>query len=75
MANEARGVIRVVPTAVEYWLATSDAADNALMADARKKMPEKSLPDVIHWLAEHYPRGSHGVTQIHDQGVDIRKAA
>lgn len=64
IANENRAVIRVTPTPVEYWLATSDAADNALLAQARARFPDKELPQVIHWLAMHYPKGSQGVTTL-----------
>ena len=64
MANEKRIVIRVAPTPVEYWLATSDAADNALLAQVRERMPDKNLPENIHWLATHYPKGSQGATEV-----------
>ena len=64
IANEARSVVRVVPTPIEYWLATSDADDNALMENAKKKFPEKNLPDLIHYLGTHYPTGSMGQTEL-----------
>jgi len=57
IANEDRAVIRVIPTALEYWLATSDAKDNALIEEMRQASPEKSLPDIIHDLATRYPFG------------------
>lgn len=60
MANEMRSVIRACPTATEYWLATSDAADNSLLADRRTQNPSLSLPEVLHQLALEYPRGSAG---------------
>ena len=71
IAGENRSVIRIKPTPVEYWLATSDAADNALLQDARRRYPEKKLPEIIHWLASNYPNGSGGVTTIGEE----RKAA
>ena len=64
MANEARTVIRACPTPVEYWLATSDASDNALLADARAVFPGKDLAEIVHWLATQYPAGSQGVSSI-----------
>ncbi|MGE4232070.1 MAG: TraC family protein [Bacteriovoracia bacterium] len=64
IANEQKSVIRVRPTAVEYWLATSDAADNALIQKARQKFSDKTLPDIIHYLAIHFPKGSQGVTEL-----------
>lgn len=60
MANEARTVIRACPTPLEYWLATSDAADNALLEDRRKQQPEKTLAAHIHELANEYPFGAAG---------------
>ena len=72
MANEARTVIRACPTPVEYWLATSDASDNALLADARAVFPDKDLAQVIHWLANQYPNGSQGVTRV-PAGSDDKK--
>jgi hypothetical protein len=57
-------VIRACPTPVEYWLATSDASDNALLADARAAFPDKELAQVVHWLATQYPGGSQGVTNV-----------
>ncbi len=60
MANEMRGVIRACPTPIEYWLATSDATDNALLEDKRKECPNLSLPQVIHLFAQEYPRGAAG---------------
>lgn len=57
MANEDRTVIRVCPSAIEYWLATSDAADNALLAERRKSEPDKSLAQHIFDLAAELPQG------------------
>jgi type-IV secretion system protein TraC len=68
VANEAKSVIRIIPTPIEYWLATSDATDNALMENARKRFPEKSLPDVLHYLAIHYPHGSMGTSELKEAG-------
>ena len=64
MANDKRGVLRIFPTPVEYWIATSDAADNTLLAEARSQFSDKTLPQIIHWLAVNFPKGSQGVTQV-----------
>jgi len=64
MANEARTVIRACPTPVEYWLATSDASDNALLSSVQETFPHLDLPGAIHWLAENFPQGSQGLTRI-----------
>ena len=58
IANENRAVIRVIPTALEYWLATSDARDNAFIEDEKKRSPEKNLPEIIHDLAIRFPFGA-----------------
>jgi type IV secretory pathway VirB4 component len=60
MANEMRTVIRACPTPLEYWLATSDAADNALLNEHRKAHPDEKLPDLIHRLSCEYPKGASG---------------
>jgi len=82
MTNDQRSVIRVVPTPVEYWLATSDATDNALLAELRAKRPEKTLAEAIHWLSLHYPKGAQGVAHLPDNcpaeatnAFDLREAA
>lgn len=75
MANEKRSVIRLKPTPIEYWLATSDAADNDLLMQARSKFPAKTLPQVIHYLATNYPQGSQGVTKLQDDSPAERMAA
>ena len=66
IANEAKSVIRIVPTPIEYWLATSDASDNSLLENVRKKFPEKTMPEALHYLAIHYPNGSMGVTELRE---------
>ena len=58
IANEDRAVIRACPTPLEYWLATSDPADNGLLEEERSKAPEKRLSEHIHSLAMDYPHGA-----------------
>jgi hypothetical protein len=60
MHNEARTVIQLHPTPVEYWLATSDAADNQLLEFERKNQPQVALAEHIHRLSETYPFGAQG---------------
>jgi hypothetical protein len=60
MANEARSVIRVSPTPIEYWLATSDAADNQLIEQERGKNPRATLIDILNALAARFPNGASG---------------
>jgi type IV secretory pathway VirB4 component len=67
IANERRTVVRVVPTPLEYWLSTSDAADQNLLDQARERMKGQDLSLVLLWLAKQFPKGSQGVTQIPDQ--------
>jgi conjugal transfer ATP-binding protein TraC len=59
-SNEDRAVIRAIPTPVEYWLATSDAADNQCIEERRARNPEKRLPDIIYDLAKEFPFGVAG---------------
>lgn len=55
--NEERTVVRAIPSAIEYWLATSDSSDNAVLADERRKNPEKPLREIIAEQAFKYPTG------------------
>jgi hypothetical protein len=57
IAGEDRTVIRAYPTAVEYWLATSDRDDNNALESFRQERPELSLADAIYDLALRYPAG------------------
>lgn len=55
--NEDRTVIRAVPSAVEYWLATSDSTDNSVLAAERNKNDGRSLREIVADHAERYPFG------------------
>jgi hypothetical protein len=50
-----RQVIRVCPTPKEYWLATSDAQDNAYLETLKNSKP--SLWDAVTEAARIYPFG------------------
>jgi type IV secretory pathway VirB4 component len=64
ISNDLRSVIRISPTPVEYWLATSDASDNELLEKARIKFQGKTLPEIIYYLAKYFPAGSQGATEL-----------
>ena len=50
-----RQVVRIYPSPIEYWLSTSDAADNKYIADL--KAQGLSLVDAIEKAAKEYPEG------------------
>lgn len=58
IANDDRTVIRVCPTPVEYWLATSDAKDNSYLSHLLSTYPEKTIAEHIFDAASKYPFGS-----------------
>lgn len=57
VANEDKTVIQIHPTPIEYWISTSDAADNDALNERRKKHPEKSLADHLYELSNEFPKG------------------
>jgi type-IV secretion system protein TraC len=54
--GEHRQVVRIYPTPLEYWLATSDAQDNLYL----ERLREQGLPllEAIERAAREYPRGT-----------------
>ena len=64
IAGDDRTVIRISPTSLEYWLATSDANDNGLLSNVRLRYPKMPLPEILHYLAINYPKGSMGVQTL-----------
>ncbi len=60
IAGEERGVVRLVPSPYEYWLATSDANDNAYLEVLKLDFPRLTLPEVIAKAASYYPSGPSG---------------
>ncbi|MBI4404131.1 MAG: ATP-binding protein, partial [Deltaproteobacteria bacterium] len=58
--NDDRTVIQIHPTPIEYWLATSDAADNQLLEEKRKQDPAKTLAEHIYELSQTHPFGAMG---------------
>lgn len=59
-----RQVVRIYPSPFEYWLSTSDAQDNAYLAELKESGLD--LVQAIEKAAHHYP---NGVTQGRNKGV------
>jgi type IV secretory pathway VirB4 component len=53
-----RGVFRYRPTPHELWLSTTHPPDQALLTEIRKKNSEWDLPQLMDYMAEHYPGGA-----------------
>jgi hypothetical protein len=58
MLSQRRQVIRLIPTPIEYWIATSNKKDVDWEALARSRSPNKSPMDVLKVLAHKYPHGA-----------------
>lgn len=52
IVNDVRGVIRIVPGAEEYWIATSDNNDHKRIEETREKYPQKSFKELILQLSK-----------------------
>ncbi len=60
--GHASGVIRVIPTPLEYWLATSDSQDNLFLGQLQAS--GHSLDEALRLAAKSYPKGfSKGLGQ------------
>jgi conjugal transfer ATP-binding protein TraC len=57
MSGEDRSLVVVESTPLEYWLATTDPRDLALIEAEQKKSKEPNALSVIRQLAEKYPQG------------------
>lgn len=53
-------IVRAVPSPLDYWLASSDPGDNALLDRFRSEHFELTLAEALDVLAEQYPRGAAG---------------
>jgi conjugal transfer ATP-binding protein TraC len=60
IANDSRGIIRAVPSAYEYWLATSDAADGGFLQSLRDQHPMLTIGEIVAIAASTYPKGVNG---------------
>lgn len=65
MAGDEHSVVVIEATALEYWIATTDARDLAEFQSAISASPEKSNFEVLTELSKKYPKGviASGVTQ------------
>lgn len=57
MAEDARSVVIIESTPLEYWLATTDGRDLGKIEDYKKKSPEVSQIEVLKKLAHDFPKG------------------
>ena len=58
MLSQRRQVLRLVPTPIEYWIATSHKKDVDWEALALSASPNRSRFDVLKGLARRYPNGA-----------------
>lgn len=76
MADDKRQVVRIESTPMEYWLFTTDPGDLVLIERTKNTHPELSDVQLLRFLANSYPEGSH---QRRDDGFaathQIREAA
>jgi len=55
-----KGVFLYRPTALELWLSTTHPPDVELLEKERIKRPDRSLFDLMKFMAAHYPNGAEG---------------
>jgi len=64
LAGSARGVARLIPDPMTYWIATSDPKDNAMLAARTARHRELGAPDAVRAalqeLSLRMPRGAEG---------------
>jgi conjugal transfer ATP-binding protein TraC len=64
LAGAARGVARLIPDPLTYWIATSDPKDNAMLAGRISRHREQGAPDpvraALQELALRRPQGAEG---------------
>lgn len=58
IADDLRQVVRIESTPLEYWLATTDPADIAVINDIRQSNQEMSDLDLLKLAAEKFPLGA-----------------
>ena len=58
ISDSSRGVIRLVPDAFLYWIATSDAKDNDYLKDKLEQCEGKYL-EALNICAKEHPYGLH----------------
>lgn len=57
MAEDARAVVVIESTPLEYWLATTDGRDLGKIEEFKNIFPEKSQLEILKELASKFPRG------------------
>lgn len=57
MAEDARAVVVIESTPLEYWLATTDGRDLGKIEEFKKTHPEKSQLEILQELSVKFPRG------------------
>lgn len=60
ICEDRRAVVRIESTPFEYWLATTDPRDFALLAHAKKEKPALTKIELLKHLSEKYPNGAMG---------------
>lgn len=64
MAEEARAVVAIESTPLEYWLATTDGRDLGKMEEYRKKFADLSPLEILKQLSSEFPRGVAAERQL-----------
>ena len=57
MAEDARAVVIIESTPLEYWLATTDGRDLGKIEEFKKQNPEISQLEILKKLADKFPKG------------------
>lgn len=57
MAEDARAVVAIESTPLEYWLATTDGRDLGKIEEYKKNLNGQSQLEILKKLAADYPRG------------------
>ncbi len=57
MAEEKHSVVAIEPTPFEYWIATTDPRDLAVIDQKTKESPEVTSIDLLRSLSNEYPKG------------------
>lgn len=60
IAGDDKQVVVIESTPLEYWLATTDPSDLKAYEIARVENPDLNESELLHLLAQKYPRGSAG---------------
>jgi hypothetical protein len=57
MAEDARAVVIIESTPLEYWLATTDGRDLGKIEECKNTYSDISSLEVLKMLAEEFPKG------------------